>query len=99
MRVEEISPACPRRRLLRRCGAGEEEGGGVVAGAGRRDEHPAFVLLGLMLVGDEGEAELLHDPGDRLVIVADDVGRLGEGLTKSPSGLKPGCDPIFVRWR
>ena len=33
-------------RLLRGRGAGEEEGGGVPAGAGRCDEHPAFVLLG-----------------------------------------------------
>jgi hypothetical protein len=28
---------------------GEEEGGGVRAGAGRRDEHPALVLLGLSM--------------------------------------------------
>jgi hypothetical protein len=27
-----------------------------------------------MLVSDEGEAELLSEPGDRLVIVADDEG-------------------------
>jgi hypothetical protein len=33
-----------------------------------------------MLVGDEGEAELLREPGDRLVIVADDEGDVGEGL-------------------
>jgi hypothetical protein len=66
--------------LLRRGGAGEEEGGGVVAPAGRRDEHPALVLLGLNLVGDEGEAELLRKPADRLVIVADDEGDVGEGL-------------------
>ena len=41
--------------LLRRGGAGEEEGRGLVARAGRRDERPAFVLLGLVGVGDEGE--------------------------------------------
>ena len=52
--------------LLRRGGAGEEEGGGGGARAGRRDEHPPFVLLGLVLMGDEGEAELLLEPGDRL---------------------------------
>jgi hypothetical protein len=34
------------KAVLRRGGAGEEEGGGVLADAGRRDEHPAFVLLG-----------------------------------------------------
>lgn len=63
--------------------AGEEEGGGVLVHAGRRDEQPAFVLLGLMLLGDEGEAEDTREPGDRLVIVADDegdVGDVGEGV-------------------
>lgn len=33
-----------------------------------------------MLVGDEGEAELVRKPGDRLVIVADDDGDVNEGL-------------------
>jgi hypothetical protein len=45
--------------LLRRGGAGKEEGDAAGAGAGRGDEHPAFVLLGLIAVGDEGEAELV----------------------------------------
>jgi hypothetical protein len=31
-----------------------------------------------VLVGDEGEAELLGELGDRLVIVADDKGDVGE---------------------
>ncbi len=61
-------------------GGGEEEGGGVVTGAGRRDEHPAFVLLGLVLIGDEAEAEHLRESGDRLIIVADDERDVGEGL-------------------
>jgi hypothetical protein len=66
--------------IVRTAGGGEEEGGGVLAGAGRGDEHPAFFLLGLTFVGNEGEAELLPEPGDRLVIVADDEGDVGEGL-------------------
>jgi hypothetical protein len=53
------------------------------AGAGRGDEHPAFVLLGLILVGDEGEAQHALEPGDRLGLVADDEGDLGEGLGHS----------------
>jgi len=60
-------------------GAGEEEGGGVVARTGRRDENPALVLLGLILIGDEGEAELLPEPGDRLVI-RERCGRYGRGI-------------------
>jgi len=43
------------------------------------DEQPAFVLLGLVLVRDEGEAEHLGEPGDRLIIVADDEGDVGKG--------------------
>jgi hypothetical protein len=62
-------------------GGSEEEGGGTVAAAGRRDEHPALVLLGLILVGDDDEAELLREPGDRLVMVADDQGDMGEGYS------------------
>ena len=54
------------------------EGDGVAAGAGRRDEDPAFVLFGLMLVGDAGESELVREPGDCLVIVADDERDMGE---------------------
>src|SRR3954451_20565170 len=65
-------------KLLRGQGAGEEEGGSVRPGAGRGDEHPAFVLLGLVLVGDEGEAQHVREPGDRLVIIADDEGDVGE---------------------
>lgn len=66
--------------LARRRGAGEEESGGICPRAGRRDEDPAFVLLGLNRVLDEGEAERSREPGDRLVIVADDEGNVGEGL-------------------
>jgi hypothetical protein len=62
------------RSIVGKAAEGRRRGGGVVAGAGRRDEHPAFVLLGLMLVGYEGEAEHTREPGDRLVIVADDEG-------------------------
>lgn len=43
----------------------------------RRDECPALVMLGLILVGDEDEAGLLSGPGGRLVIVADDEGDVG----------------------
>jgi hypothetical protein len=39
-----------------------------------------LVLLGLVFVGDERGAELLSKLGDRLVIVADDKGDVGEGL-------------------
>lgn len=45
-----------------------------------RDEHRAFVLLGLILVLNEGEAEHARELGDRLVIVADHGGDVGEGL-------------------
>lgn len=58
--------------------SGREPGGGVVAGAGRGDEDPAFVLLRLILVRSEGEAELLSESGDRLVIVADGECNVGE---------------------
>jgi hypothetical protein len=51
---------------------GRGEGSGVLAGAGRSDEHPAVVLLKLVDIGDEGEAEHAGVPGDRLVIIADD---------------------------
>ena len=68
--------------LLGRRGAGEEEGGGVLARAGRRDEHPAFHFIEGSIL-DEGEAELLREPGDRLVIVADDEGDVGERLVHS----------------
>lgn len=60
-------------------GADEEEGSGVFARAGWRNEHPALVLLALNLIGDEREAELLHELGDRLVIVANYEGDAGEG--------------------
>jgi len=59
--------------LLRRRSAGEEEGGGAPARAGRCDEDPAFGFV-QSRIHDEGEAELLREPNDRLVIVADDVG-------------------------
>jgi hypothetical protein len=52
----------------------------VLAGAGRRDEQPALVLLGLILVRYKGEAEHAGEPGDRLVIVADDESDMCEGL-------------------
>lgn len=42
-------PKVPAMRSIVEKGGGGEEGGGVVAGAGRRDEHPAFVLLGLVM--------------------------------------------------
>ena len=80
LQEQEDAPAClvaDEGLLLRLGSAGEEEGNGVLAGAGRRDEHPAFVLLRLVLVGDEGEAEHAREPGDRLVIVADDEGDVG----------------------
>lgn len=63
------------------------EGDGVAAGAGRRDEDPAFVLFGLMLVGDAGESELVREPGDCLVIVADDE-RGGRGIGASCSSCR-----------
>ena len=51
-------------------------------------EQPAFVLLGLILDGDEGEAELVRESGDRLVIAEDDEGDVGEGLGHhSPASL------------
>lgn len=70
----------------RRKGGG---GGAVVARAERRDEHPRFVLLGLMLIGGEGEAGHARGPGDRFVIVADeeamwarDWGTLRTGISR-----------------
>ena len=66
--------------LLRRGGAGEEDRGGALLAAGWRNEHPAFVLLGLVLIGDEGEAEHLDEPRDRLVIVGDDEADVGDGV-------------------
>lgn len=59
-------------------GAGEEDGGGVGRGAGRADGDPALVLLGLVFVGDEGEAEFADVEGDGLVIVANDEGDVGQ---------------------
>jgi hypothetical protein len=41
----------------------------------------------LITVGDEGKAELLRKPGDRLVIVADDEGNVGEGLRRYRSTI------------
>jgi hypothetical protein len=37
------------------------------------------VLLGLILMGHESEAEHAREPSDRLVIVAVDEGDVGEG--------------------
>lgn len=63
--------------LLRRGGAGEKDGGGVVAPTGRGDEDPALAVA-LRVVGDEGEGELVGKPGDRFVMVADNEGDVGE---------------------
>ena len=64
-------------RLVIGRGAGEEDGGGLGAGAGRADGDPALVLLELMGVLDQREAELADIEGERLVIVADDEGDVG----------------------
>jgi hypothetical protein len=61
---------------------------------GRRDEDPALALLGLMLIGDDAEAKLLRKPGDRLVVVADEEGGVGDGLGTSSTdyaALKLNC--------
>lgn len=58
-------------------GAGEEDGGGVRGGAGRADGNPALVLLELVRVLGQFEAELADVEGERLVIVADDEGDVG----------------------
>jgi hypothetical protein len=58
-------------------GAGEEDGGGVCRSAGRADGDPALVLLGLVPVLDELEAELADVEGERFVIVADDESDVG----------------------
>ncbi len=68
--------------------AREEECGGAYESAGRRDEHRTFVLLGLVLIGDEGEAEHACEPGDRLVIVADDEGWAGMSCPRHGCGLR-----------
>lgn len=73
------------RSIAGKGGGGEEEGGGVVASAARRDEHPAFVLLGLNLVGDEGEAELLSKG---LVRIHVSVLPAGRGFPPVPSGRR-----------
>ena len=57
--------------------AGEEDGGGMLRRAGRADRHPALVLLRLVAVLDQGEAELADVEGERFVIVADDEGDMG----------------------
>jgi len=70
-------------------GAGEEDGGGVWWRAGRADGDPALgrdhdgiagalVLLGLDDVLDQLEAELADVEGERLVIIANDEGDVGE---------------------
>ena len=51
-------------------------------GAGRADGDPALVLLGLIRVLDQFEAELSDLESERLVIFADyegDVGKVGHG--------------------
>jgi hypothetical protein len=66
------------RGLLLGGGAlGEEDGGGVRGCAGRADDDPALVLLGLRRVLDQGEAELAYVEGERLVIVADEDSDMG----------------------
>ena len=66
-----------KRLLLRRGGAGEEDGGRVIGRARRADGHPAFVLLGLVAVLDQREAEFADVEGKRFVIVADEEGYVG----------------------
>lgn len=57
-------------------GAGEEDGGGVRRSAGRADGDPALVLRGLIAVLDQLEAELADVEDERLVIAADNEGRV-----------------------
>jgi len=66
------------RRFLFGCDrASEEEGSSVLRRAGRADRHPALVLLGLVCVLDQREAELADVEGEGLVIVSDDQGDVG----------------------
>lgn len=46
--------------------------------AGRANGDPSFILLGLVCVLDEGEAELADVEGECLVIIADEQGDVGE---------------------
>ena len=56
----------------------------------------AFVLLGLMLVGDEGEAELVREPGNRLAIVADDEAVWARDFCTQPTILAKRCRPCVT---
>jgi hypothetical protein len=67
-----------RRDLIWCRGAGEEDGGGVCRRAGRADGDPALVLLRLVRILDEREAEFADVEGKRFVIVADDEGDVGQ---------------------
>lgn len=81
---EQEDAACgliaDRAGLLGRDGAGKEDRGGVCGCAGRAEGDPALVLLGLVGILHESEAELAGVKGERFVIVADDQGDVGEGL-------------------
>ena len=61
----------------------DRAGLGHALAAGRGDQHPPFVLFGLIFVGDQHEAELADVEGDRLVIVAHDQGDMGQRLLQS----------------
>lgn len=67
-----------RGRLFGRGGAGEEDRGPVRRRAGRADGNPAFLLLGLIGILNEREAELADVEGKRLVIITDEQGDVGE---------------------
>lgn len=72
-----------RGHLFGRGGAGEEDRGRVFGCVRGADGDPSFVLLGLICIFDEGEAELADVESKRLIIIADeqgDVGKVGHGL-------------------
>lgn len=54
----------------------------------------SLVPAPLTPIGDEGEAELLSEPGDRLAIVAYDEGDVGEGLGNA--GANVDCRKEFA---
>lgn len=79
---EEEHPAAgliaDERLLLLGGGAGQEQRG--TRSAGRRDDHPALVLLGLVLVLDYAKAELSNVEGKSFIVVTDYEGNVGNGL-------------------
>ncbi len=66
--------------LLGRRGTGEQQRGAARRTARRQDPHPSLALFGDRRVLQERETERPAEEGDRLVIVADEEGDVGERL-------------------